>query len=251
MRLKFINPELEYSIDSILPFHDGTHSEFWTNSLFYFYPKIDKNKFNTLTEAKRREYLRENLSEAINFKELDKKVIDYQNYWDANAVDIQKALEDAFEIPLSDKLNDMIANITLNPICPRFLEDTRFDIFHLNSEKGALGMALHEIIHFIWFFVWNTHFQDDKNEYESPHLKWIFSEMVVDPIMRHDKRLHSINPYFESGCVYDYFYSMKIGGNSILETMLSLYENNSINAFMEKGYKYCLDHEEEIRNQMK
>jgi dolichol kinase len=115
---------------------------------------------------------------------------------------------------------------------------------------GYQGTALHEIIHLIWFFVWNNHFNDNNYDYETPHLKWIFSEMVVDPIMRHDERLYSINPYFESGCTYEYFYTMEIEGTPILDTMLRLYESNTIITFMEKGYKYCLEHETEIRKQM-
>ena len=58
MKLEFKNPKLDYSIDSILPLHDGTQSEFWIDSLFYFYPQIDKDKWNAFTEVKRREYLK-------------------------------------------------------------------------------------------------------------------------------------------------------------------------------------------------
>lgn len=251
MKLEYKKPELEYSVESIMLFHDGTQSEYWTESLFYFYPQIDKTKFQSLEVYQRKEYLKDVLSKVILTIDLDKKVIEYQKYWDTNVSDIQKALEDAFDLSLTDKFNDMVAYITLNPICPRYLENNSFDTFYLNSERGALGMVLHEIIHFIWFFVWSSHFHDEKAEYESPYMKWIFSEMVVDPIMRHDKRLSSINPYFNNGCVYDYFYTMKIDDTPILGTMLNLYENNSIIAFMEKGYQYCLEHEEEIRNQMK
>ncbi|MDF2872237.1 MAG: hypothetical protein K0R05_3812 [Anaerocolumna sp.] len=218
MKLVYKNPRLEYSIDSILLFHEGGLSDFWTETLFEEYPKLDKNKFNTLTSLNRREYLREMLSGILETNEMNEKIIRYQNYWDANVINIQKALEDAFGIQLSNKFNNMVGNITLNPICPRFLESNTFDIYYLNSERGALGIALHEIIHFVWFHVWNSHFQDSKSEYEMPHLTWILSEMVVDTIMRHDKKLYSINPYFDEGCAYDYFYTMKIEKKPILET---------------------------------
>jgi hypothetical protein len=35
-----------------------------------------------------------------------------------------------------------------------------FDIFYLNSEEGAIGEAIHEMIHFVWFYVWNKTFGD-------------------------------------------------------------------------------------------
>ncbi|MCB2286611.1 hypothetical protein LGK99_05770 [Clostridium algidicarnis] len=113
----------------------------------------------------------------------------------------------------------MLAYILLNPISPRYLDNDSFDIFYLNSEKGALGLSLHEIIHFVWFYVWNNHFNDNYKEYETPNLKWILSEMVVEPIMR-DERVKSINPYFEGGgCMYPYFNILKIEDKPILDIL--------------------------------
>lgn len=251
MKLVYKNPSLEYSIDSILLFHQGAQSDFWTEPLYIEFPQIDKNKFNMLTRHNKREYLREILGGILETNETIEKIIRYQNYWDANVINIQEALEDTFGLQLSDKFNHMVGNITLNPICPRFLESNTFDIYYLNSERGALGMALHEIIHFVWFHVWNSYFHDNKKEYEMPHLTWILSEMAVDTIMRHDQRLYSINPYFDGGCAYDYFYKMKIDEKPILETLFELFENNSMLAFMEKSYNYCLKYETDIRSQMK
>lgn len=74
--------------------------------------------------------------------------------------------------------------------------------------------------------------------------------MVVEPIMR-DPRLSSINPYFKTGCVYDYFYTMKIEGKPILDTMNTKYNTLPITTFMEEGYDYCRTHEKEIRMQIK
>lgn len=251
MKLRYNNPGIQHSIDSIMLFLEGDYSEYWFESSLYFYPQIDKGKLCSFNSLQKRDYLLEVLSDVVEIEAIKQKVISYQKYWDSKSSSIQKALEDTFDLQLSDKFNDMTGNITLNPICPRFLDERRFDVFYLNSEKGALGMAIHEIIHFVWFYVWNCHFKDDKREYENPHLKWIFSEMVVDTIMRNDKRLYSINPYFESGCAYDYFYTMKIEGTPVLDILQRLFEVNNILSFMEKGYQYCLVHEKEIRNQMK
>lgn len=129
------------------------------------------------------------------------------------------------------------------------MESHSFDIFYLNSERGALGLAIHEIIHFVWFYVWNQLFEDSYEEYEIPSLKWILSEMVVEPIMS-DERLCSINPYFpreHGGCVYPYFYTMKIEGKPILDTLTDMYHSMTIAEFMKAGYEYCVTHEKEIR----
>ena len=162
---------------------------------------------------------------------------------------IEDALTDAFGLDTSSIFNDLTGNVTLNPICPRFLKEHYFDIFYMNSERGALGLSLHEVIHYFWFHVWNGHFGDSYDEYETPSLKWILSEMVVETIMS-DERLSSLNPYFpkeNGGCIYPYFQNMIVNGYPILDTIDTLYRRNSITDFMETSYEYCLKHENEIR----
>ena len=111
-------------------------------------------------------------------------------------------------------------------------------------------MALHEMIQFVWFFVWEKLFTDDPAGSERPHLPWIFSEMAVEPVMR-DSRLKELNPYFsDGGCVYDCFYSMQVKGRPILEWMNQLYTSRSIQAFMKDGLAFCQENELEIRRQM-
>ena len=124
-----------------------------------------------------------------------------------------------------------------------------YDTFYLNSAKGAIGDGIHEIIHFIWFYVWNQLFGDNYDEYERPSLKWILSEMVVESVMR-DERLSSINPYFpreNGGCVYPYFFDMMVDGKPILDTLDAMYKSQNIEDFMRNSYAYCQEHEAVIR----
>ena len=180
---------------------------------------------------------------------LNQKVADYNAHWNKYKEQIEEALSDAFEMDVRGLFNDLEGKITLNPICPRFLKEHYFDVFYLNSERGAIGMSIHEMIHYLWFYVWNQHFEDSYEEYERPSLKWILSEMVVESIMR-DERLSSINPYFpreNGGCVYGYFQDMMVEDKYILDTLDEMYRENHIVDFMEKSYKYCLKYEDEIR----
>lgn len=251
MKLIYKNPGYQYSIDSIMLFETGEQSDWWRSGLFYFYPQLKKEYIDTLGFEQRKSYYTDILSKEYTEKEALclEKVENYNQYWDQHESQIEDALSEAFDTDTHSYFNDMIGNITLNPVCPRDLSKHSFDVFWMNSEKGALGMALHEIIHFVWFDVWQNHLQDNKEEYESPYLKWIFSEMAVEPVM-HDKRLCTINPYFErknGGCVYNYFYTLNINGVPILETLLRMYHENTIVDFMEQGYSYCQKYEKEIR----
>lgn len=213
MKLKFEFGGTEYSAASVLEFTKAEQTEFWRELFFYFYPDVDKELYNKLSNDERLRFLNDYFSSLYlkNESIIADKLYKYNNYWQNYENQITEALQDIFGIDLSDKFNDLVCRTTFNPISPRYLDERAFDNFWLESEKGALGIAIHEIIHFVWFYVWQKHFGDDPIEYETPHLKWILSEMVVEPIMR-DERLGSINPYYtDRQCVYPYFYTMSIG----------------------------------------
>ena len=202
-----------------------------------------------MAQEQRKDYLTDFFSRfaSENASLIQTKLEKYNERWQLYRAQIVDALQEAFDIDLAPLFNDIRSYITFNPISPRYLENYTFDVFYLQSEKGALGTSIHEIIHFVWFYVWQRQFQDSAKEYEMPHLKWILSEMVVEPIMR-DERLRSINPYFDGGgCVYPYFYTLKIDGDPILDRLYHMYRTMSINQFMEQSYQLCVEHEAEIR----
>lgn len=255
MNITFKNPGFEYSVDSILLFQTDDTTPYWSDSLLYFYPELDKNQLMNKTREQKKMYLLDTLLETYHQveKEMDEKVNLYNTRWEKYNNQIENAFSEAFGIETRLLFNDVVANITLNPICPRFLKEHSFDVFYKNSDRGAIGMSLHEMIHFVWFHVWNMTFQDSYDEYDTPHLKWILSEMVVESIMR-DERLSSINPYFpreNGGCVYGYFQDMVIKEKYILDTLEDLYQKNNMTDFMKKSYEYCLENERAIRRHIK
>ena len=251
MELTFIDPGLEYMIDNIMDFQTDNSTAFWSGPLFHFYPQLDKEYASSLRFPDKRNYIKSILSEVYKEQKniIDEKTVLYSRRWQKYRPQVTDALSEAFDCDCSMLFNDMKCNITLNPIAPRFLEDHSFDVFYLNSEKGAIGTAIHEIIHFVWFYVWNKVFRDSYDEYESPSLKWILSETVVESVMR-DERLSSINPYFpreNGGCIYPYFFDMRVNGELIVDTLDKMYRSLSIEEFMKRSYEYCLKYEDEIR----
>lgn len=252
MDITYKFPGVKYSVDSIIEFQE--ESNWWRESFFHFYPQVNIGKFDSLSPHQRNEYLQNFLDELYNKddakSDIDSKLIKYNDHWNLHKNQIEDAFSEAFHCDAKNTFNNMVCNISFNPICPRYLNSRSFDIFYLNSEFGALGISLHEIIHFLWFDVWNRHFNDSDLEYETPHLKWVLSEMVVDPIMRKDIRLSGVSPYFEDGCAYACFYSMIINEKPILQTLYEMYNRLSLIDFMEQGYGYCEKYETEIRSQM-
>ena len=251
MKITYHNPGFSYSVDSILLFNNENASPFWMEPLLYFYPKLDREMLAQSNASQKRQYLTDILSPIYSKAEMEieGKVSSYQAHFALHQKQIEDAFSQAFGLNSQLLFPDLQANITLNPICPRFLQERRFDVFYKSSPRGALGLSLHESIHYFWFYVWNKHFGDSYDEYEQPSLKWILSEMVVESIMA-DPRLSSINPYFpreNGGCIYPYFFNMIVDGQPILETLDRMYRQKPITDFMEQAYQYCLLHENTIR----
>lgn len=255
MHITFENPGMEYMIEAVMAFQTEGESDFWSEPLYYFYPQLDRGYAEGLAFPQKRAYLEETLRGVYGEieGELNEKVRRYQRYWDGCRTQITEALSDAFGVDCGTRFNDLRCRVSMNPVEPRFLRERCFDIFWRNSERGAIGEAIHEIIHFVWFDVWNREFADGYDEYERPSLKWILSEMVVEPIMS-DPRLASLNPYFpreQGGCIYPYFFDMMVGGVPVMETLTQMYRTRPIRDFMRESYAYCLDHEDEIREHIR
>lgn len=251
MEITFVNPGVDNMIQGIMAFQTEGETAFWSEPLYHFYPQLDKRYAESLPFSERIQYIEKIMRSVFLEKahEISEKVILYSEYWTSCKPRIIAALSDAFGVDCSNIFNDLKCNVSINPVMPRYLQEHSFDMFYLCSEKGAIGLCIHEIIHFVWFHVWNQLFGDSYDEYERPSLKWILSEMVVESVMK-DERLSSINPYFHrehGGCIYPYFFDMVVDGKLILDTLDTMYKSQSIEDFMRNSYAYCQKHEAEIR----
>lgn len=251
MEVTFVNPGVDYMIERIMAFQTEDESDFWSEPLYHFYPQLDKAYTTSLPFPERKEYIEQTMRAVYTELEdtINEKVALYSRHWAVCKDQIIAALSDAFGVDCASLFNDIRCNVSLNPIEPRFLKEHSYDTFYLNSERGAIGGGIHEIVHFVWFYVWNRLFEDSYDEYERPSLKWILSEMVVESVMK-DERLSSINPYFpreNGGCIYPYFFGMVVDGKLILDTLDAMYRSQNIEDFMRNSFAYCLKYETQIR----
>ncbi len=255
MEVTFQNPGVEEQLYVIMGFQTEVDSAFWSEPLYHFYPQLDKAYAQRLSFAARKDYIERTLRAVYLEIEdtLNDKAKAYHAHWQICKPQIVAALSDAFAVDCSTIFNDLRCNVGMSPVEPRFLSERRFDIFYLNSARGAIGETIHEIVHYVWFYVWNRVFGDSYDEYERPSMKWILSEMVVESVMK-DPRLSSINPYFpreQGGCIYPYFFDMQAGGALVLDTLDEMYRTQCIEDFMKNSYAYCLAHEQEIREHIR
>ena len=184
MELHFQNPGFDYMLEQILAFQDEDASPFWSAPLYRFYPQLEPAR--TLPRPARLEAIARELRSVYDAQEqtIHEKTRAYAAHWQRCKPQVTAALSDAFSLDAAGLFNDLQVCLSLNPIEPRYLREHRFDLFYLNSPQGAVGAALHEIIHFFYFYVWNGLFDDPPDACEAPALPWLLSEMVVEPIMR-------------------------------------------------------------------
>ncbi len=241
------------TIASILDFQTDDTSAYWRAALFKAYPFLNEKKCLNMTWDERKEYLTTELSKLYDKLEinLQEKCAISQKIWNEKKEQINQIYTGVFGIDCNNLFNNMIAEISLNPICPRNLRHQSFSIVWAGDEFNFLETALHEMIHFVWFHMWHSYFKDNWSEYESPNLKWILSEMVIDTFVKNTDIGNMYPEKYHNNSAYKYFYDMKINHKLILEDLTSLYmESKNIIQFMEKSYLYCQTNEKDIRHQM-
>lgn len=241
------------TINSILMFQTDKESMYWRKPLFKMYPFLDKKRGLQASWKNRKKYLTLQFNDFYrkNETELHAKVKLFDNYWQINKGNVTKIFTDAFGIDCNSLFNDITAEVSLNPICPRNISNHSFTVFYQSDENRFLETAIHEIIHFVWFYIWHKHFNDSRKNYEGPHLKWVLSEMVVDTFVNNTGIGNLFSQESRGNVAYRYFYTMKIHNTLILETLSQIYqESQNVMQFMEQAYKYCQDNEQAIREQM-
>lgn len=146
MKVTYKNPEFRHSVNSILLFQTGEQTPYWSDALFCFYPQLSREEFDKCKPDRREVYITDKLANVYQeiLPEIEEKIIRCSEHFLAYEDQINDALSDAFDTDTRILFKDLTGYVGMNPICPRFLQKHYFDIFYKNSERGALGMSLHE-----------------------------------------------------------------------------------------------------------
>ncbi|MBR3511020.1 MAG: hypothetical protein IKN73_03080 [Alphaproteobacteria bacterium] len=251
MQLIWKQKDFDNDLDFIL-FHqkDGT-PVWWQKQLFKAYPDLNYEYAKSLPEEKRFEYITGQMKVQAERRKpiIDNSINMFSEEWNKIAEQLNSAYSSAFDNDCGGILNDMVAYVGLNPICPRDVKNHSFDIYHYFDPQYAITTALHEITHFVWFYFWNKHFKDNPSEYDFPNIKWLLSEIVVETI-NHNTDIANLGKQPEY-IAYSYFYDMTINGELIFDTMKKMYlKRKDIYDFMENSFEWIKTNETELRSKI-
>lgn len=166
---------------------------------------------------------------------------------------LNRAVGNLFNEPnINDLFNKCEGFITLNPIIPasRYIKYSTFDVYIGVDINTMIFRAIHELIHFIWFYKWTEYFgSDNEDEYEiKESLIYTFSEISMEILFRD---IH-INKIVNRLCVkenpaYDYFY--QLDGKPINVLSHIYLESNDMREYMTEGFKYwCEYYSKKVHN---
>jgi len=212
----------------------------WGKYIIKKHPEI-KKVFSFKTESERIEFLREYI---VKFKIENQKLIEknktvYQKEWQKVEKDFFTILSEIIQIDWPKNRKMIKAMISVNPICPRFLNDWSFSIFY-NYKKisHAIEVIMHELCHFLYFEKWKKLYpKTDSKKFESPYLEWHLSEILA-PIILNDPRIQKLLK--RKADFYIEHKRIKIGSRTVPKYFNDLYKKNSIDKnfdeFLKKSY---------------
>lgn len=242
--------ELDNTIDVLTGFFDDDNildGRFQTSLSGYF--NFDAMQLKGKNWDERRAFMAEIVTPIYNnnLANMENSVKEFQDYWNENATLICSELERVFKISFKG-VQLYYAEININPVCPRFLNEKTFDISNTSTKEKALQTCIHELIHFCWFDLWQEIWPEtDTKNFESPHTEWLLSEIAIDPIVYFSalKNLCTDTP------AYNYFYESKIWGENLIEVFRKLYKANNIDNFMERGLKLLQNNPDLVKDLVK
>ena len=251
MHLKWKQKNIKDDLEFILFMQQDNKPDWWSKRLFEAYPSLDYEHAKKLSESDRLDYIQNEMKKLaiLCSDDIKNSIKMFQETWETVGKKLNRVYSSVFGFDCKEILNDMVGFVGLDPVCPRDIQQHTFDAFYRFSPEYAVSTALHEITHFVWFHFWQKHFNDDPVEYDSPRLKWVLSEIVVETIIRNSE----INDLIEQPkyIAYSYFYNMTINDELIFDTMKKLYlERKDIYDFMEKAYNWIKNNEPELRKKI-
>lgn len=217
-----------------------------SNYVKKLYPELNNIKnWKKYSAKERTSKIKELITESYNrdIDEYRKILINYGKIWEKYNNNYMKSLSKILNINWCYELSEIIVKVGKIPIYPREIDKYCFYIGKM-EDKYFIETVMHECCHFLYFEKWKELFENwSIEEFDSPHIIWYLSEMVIDPILNNIE-IQKIYKYdFKA---YKNFYNINVQGQNLMEYIKSIYKNNTIENAIIKSYNYVLEKKEYI-----
>ncbi len=115
MEIVFTNPGVDYMICQIMEFQGENETVFWSDSLYHFFPQLDKAHAATLSFNEKKKYIDSVLRKVYAELEemINEKTVLYSRHWETCKGQICDALSEAFELDCRTVFNDLRCNVSM------------------------------------------------------------------------------------------------------------------------------------------
>ncbi len=212
----------------------------WEKQIIGKHPRL-KEIYEIKGEKRRRVFLKKYI---LDFKkenqiEISRQTEKYKRAWGKAEKNYFKTLTEVLETSWPDRQKEIKALISINPICPRFLNTWSFGLYYGQSVSWAIQMIMHETCHFLYFKKWAEVFPGaEKKTFDHPHIEWHLSEILA-PVILNDQRIQKILK--NKAGFYNVHSKLKIGKISVPEYFTVIWRNHlkkktSFGEFLEEAY---------------
>lgn len=190
------------------------------------HPKL-KIAFDTNSKIKQKKIISDYISayRKSNLRIIKKNIQKYSKAWKVIEKQYFSRLSQILDISWPKNRKIIKAYISINPICPRFLDSWTFTIYYNYPDiKETIETIAHECCHFLYFEKWKKIYPDmDQNKFESPHIEWHLSE-IMTPIILSNNKIQKLLK--KKAKFYEEYENIKIGNISVANYFLNLYKIN-------------------------
>ena len=125
----------------------------WNDKILKNHPKLKTRLSHVFDMNKRKKIIEKYFFEEHRkkIKTMKEKAQILNKYWDKISEDFFISLSNIMGIYFPKEINRIVANITLNPICPRDISKYQFDLYYGYKIDQSMAIIMHEIFHFLYF----------------------------------------------------------------------------------------------------
>lgn len=233
-KVKFLLPTAKQEAGWLFYFIRPNNSGWdWSNEIYKKHPQLKNAKnFKQCLE-----YTKKKLQK--NKIELAKTQKKFQKKWDKIGPEYLDTISLYFDISLP-KNKIIKAYISINPICPRFIKKSSFNVRY-DDEKYLIPTTFHEIMHFFYFKKWKKVFpKSNPKEFDAPYLIWRLSEIITPIILNNYPKIRKMLNH--PTCGYKEFQKIKITGIPLNIYFKRIYinhlkNNSSFSDFLKELWK--------------